>query len=91
MSGDVFDHNRDEIIEFTPEPGAKIEEIAPIIAKMTKKLEMDAEIHFPNFTLNVPQSATAKDIVKAYYTVAVEYLPEVRHGFKPPDRGPKLH
>jgi hypothetical protein len=91
MSDDVFDHNRDEIIEFTPEPGAKIEEIAPVIAKMTKKLEMDAEIHFPNFTLNVPQAATAMDIVKAYYSVAIEYLPEVRPGFKPPDRGPKLH
>lgn len=90
MAGDVFDHNDDDIIEFTPEPGAKIEKIAPIVAKMTRKLEMDAEIHFPNFTLHVPQAATTWDILQAYYKVSVEYLPELRPGYKPPERGPRF-
>lgn len=90
MAGGVFDHNDDEVIEFTPEPGAKIEQIAPIVAKLTKKLEMDAEIHFPGFSLQVPQAATAGDILKAYYEVSVQYLPELRPGFKPPERGPKF-
>jgi hypothetical protein len=87
---DVFDHSDDEFIEFTAEPGAKIEMIAPIVAKMTKQLEMDAEIHFPKFTLHVPQAATVRDILEAYYHVNVEYLPPLRPGFKPPERGPKL-
>ncbi len=87
---DVFDHNDDEFIEFTPEPGLKIEAVAPIITRMTKELEMDAEIHFPAFTLHVPQAATTKDVCDAYYKVSVEYLPELRPGFKPPERGPRL-
>jgi hypothetical protein len=90
MANDVFDHNDDEFIEFTPEPGVKIEDVAPVITKMTKELEMDAEIHFERFTLHVPQAATVKDIVEAYYKVNVQYLPELRPGFKPPERGPRF-
>jgi hypothetical protein len=91
MSGKVFDHSDDEIIIVTPDPEAKIEKIAPVVAKMTKELGMDAEIHFPTFTLNVPQAATARDILEAYYAVKVEYLSDLRPGFKPPDRGPKFN
>ena len=90
MPGDIFDFNDDEIIIFTPEPDAKIEKIAPVVAKVTKDTGMDAEIHFPKFTLHVPQAATEKDILEAYYSVNVEYLPDLRPGFKPPQRGPRL-
>jgi hypothetical protein len=90
MTDGVFDHNDDEIIEFTAEPGAKIELIAPVVAKMTKQLEMDAEIHFPNFTLHVPQAANVRDILEAYYQVNPDYLPPLRPGHKPPERGPRF-
>jgi hypothetical protein len=90
MPGDVFNFNDDEIIEFTPEPGAKIEQIAPLISRMAKDMGMDAEIHFPAFTLEVPCGASPKDIIDAFHSVNVEYLPELRPTPKPPSRGPKF-
>ena len=37
-----------------------------------------------------PASEFEKDILKAYYEVSVAYLPKIRPGFKPPDRGPRF-
>lgn len=78
------------IIEFTPAPGAKIEAIAPAVVRAMERMEMDAEIHFDTFTLEVPLGATAQDIIDTYRRVVVDYLPAVRQPPKPPNRGPKI-
>lgn len=78
-----------DILEITPEPGTDINDLAPLVIKAMEELEVDAEIHFPTFTLEVPLGATAKDIVDAYNKIAVEYLPDIRPP-RPPFRGPKI-
>jgi hypothetical protein len=78
MPEDIFNPGDKRVIEFTPDPGAKIEQIAPVIARLTRRLKMDAEIHFPQFVVEVPQGAKPQEIIEAYYRVAVDYLPEVR-------------
>lgn len=80
----------DDILEFTPEPGTPIEDLAPMVVKAMEMLDVDAEIHFPTFTLEVPRGATAKDIIEAYNKVSIEYLPDLRPPPKPPFRGPGL-
>jgi len=80
----------DDILEFTPEPGTPIEEIAPMVVDAMEILDIDAEIHFPTFTLEVPRGATEKDIIDAYYKVSVEYLPDLRPPPRPPFSGPKI-
>ena len=82
--------DNDDILEFTPEPGTRIEDIAPFIVEAMEELGVDAEIHFPTFTLEIPLGSTAKDIVDTYNQIAVEYLPELRPPTKPPAFGPKL-
>ncbi len=82
--------DNDDILEFTPEPGTRIEDIAPFIVEAMEELGVDAEIHFPTFTLEIPLGSTAKDIVDTYNQIAVEYLPELRPPPKPPAFGPKL-
>lgn len=82
------DHDR-PVLEFTPQPGTKIEQLAPLVVKTMERLDMDAEIHFPAFTLEVPRGSTPEDIVEAYKQVVVDYLPEVRKP-RPPYKGPKL-
>lgn len=77
------------ILEFTPEPGTKIEHFALFVVKAMETMDMDAEIHFPNFTLEVPRGATANDIVDAYNSVNVDYLPDLRHP-RPPFKGPRI-
>ncbi len=80
-----------QVIEITPDPGTKIEALAPQVIKLMKELDLEAEIHFPTFTLEVPKGATAKDIVDAYNSVVIDYLPDVRPAYKPPPkRGPNL-
>lgn len=86
-----FDPDKPDIIEFTPPPGAKIEKIAPFILKKMEELDMDAEIHFPTFTLEVPRGAAEKDIIETYNKVMVDYLPDLRQPPRhTPPRGPKL-
>ena len=87
---DPNDPDERNILSFTPAPGAKIENLAPEVIKTMERLEMDAEIHFPHFTLDVPLGATAKDIIDAYNHVTINYLPDVRPPPKPPQRGPRL-
>ena len=68
----------ENIIVFTPEKDAKIENIASAVLRAMKKLGMDAEIHFPHFVLEVPQGATVKNIIEAYHKVVPQYLPEIK-------------
>lgn len=84
------DPEKPDIIEFTPEPGTKIEKLAPLVIKAMELLDKDAEIHFPTFTLEVPRGATAQDIIDTYHMVVIEYLPALRDPPKKPPRGPGL-
>lgn len=87
---DPDDGDDRDIFEFTPAPGTKIEHIAPAVIKAMEELEMDAEIHFDTFTLEVPLGATAQDIIDTYKKIVIDYLPEIRQPPKPPFRGPKI-
>lgn len=82
--------DNDDILEITPEPGTRIEDLAPFIVEAMEELEVDAAIHFPTFTLDVPLGSTAKDIIDAYNLINIEYLPDLRPPPKPPAFGPKL-
>ena len=89
MAGPHFPGKNRKTIEITPDPDTRIEILAPQIVKLMKEHKRDAQLHFPNFTLDVPQNASAADIVKAYHNVALDYLPALRPCYKPV-RGPKF-
>lgn len=63
----------DEVLEFTPEDGAEIEEIADMIIDMMEDYGMDCEVHFPKFTMEVAQGVTAEEIIEGYKEILTHF------------------
>lgn len=55
-----------DVLEFTPEEDADIEGIAETVADMMDEYEMDCEVHFPDFTMEIPQGTPVEEIIAAY-------------------------
>ncbi|HRJ65947.1 MAG TPA: hypothetical protein PLW48_02330 [Alphaproteobacteria bacterium] len=58
-----------EVLEFTPEDDAAIEDIADTVVGMMEEYGMDCDIHFPMFTMEVEHGATIEDIVEGYQDI----------------------
>lgn len=56
----------EQILEFTPEEDATIEDIANMVVDMMEDYGMDCDVHFPMFTMEVEHGATAEEIVVGY-------------------------
>jgi len=87
---DVFGGNDDDlnILECTPEPDAKIEDIAKAVVKMMKTMKADgAEIIYPDFKIEVDKTASAKDIIDAYRQMQPKIVDDLRG---PPARKPLI-
>lgn len=67
---------KEQVLDLTPEPGAKIERIAKFAVKLMKQHNLPAQINFEQFTMEVPKDATEEDIVRTYKEVASTYLPD---------------
>lgn len=59
----------DNVLEFTPEDDATIEDIANMVVDMMEDYGMDCDVHFPMFTMEVERGATAEDIVTGYHEI----------------------
>lgn len=90
MAGPHYPGKNRKTIEITPDPDSKIEILAPQIVRLMKEHQRDAQVHFPYFTLDVPQDASAADIIKAYRENAPAYLPALRPVHKP-GRAPRFY
>lgn len=55
-----------DVLEFTPEEDAEIEGIAESVFDLMDQYEMDCEVHFPDFTMEVPYGTPVDEIVAAY-------------------------
>jgi hypothetical protein len=70
MTDEVFGDGdcQRKILHCTPEPAARIEDIAKALVRLIKSEKADgAEIEYPDFTIEVDSTATEKDIVASYY------------------------
>ena len=77
----------DNVIIFKPEADAPIEKTAAAVYTAMQRLDAEAEIHFPNFVLEVPREAMPQDIVEAYRSIVPARLPEVRATERRPAQG----
>lgn len=66
-----------DILEFTPDESTPIEEVADTVVSMMQLYDMDAEVHFPHFTMEVDRSVTAEEIVEAYNDVTIDFVPDL--------------
>lgn len=57
------------VLEFTPDDETGIEDIAVTVVDMMQEYGMDCDIHFPFFTMEVEQGATAEEIVEGYQEI----------------------
>mgnify|MGYP007088359207 CR=1 FL=1 len=60
------DEGGEHVLEFTPEDDATIEDIANMVVDMMADYNMDCDVHFPMFTMEVELGATAEEIVDGY-------------------------
>lgn len=58
-----------QVLEFTPEDDAGIEDIAASVIGLMEEYGMDCDVHFPMFTMEVEQGATVQDIVEGYHDI----------------------
>jgi hypothetical protein len=57
----------DDVIDYTPESGFMIENLAATIVQMMQDLDMDAHINLPDGTvIEVEKDCTEKEIIKGY-------------------------
>lgn len=56
----------ENVLEFTPEDDASIEDIANMVVDMMEDYGMDCDVHFPDFTMEVERGASPADIVNGY-------------------------
>lgn len=57
----------DDVINFTPEPGFTIENLAVTIVQMMRDLDMDAHVNLPNdIVIEISKDCTAKEIISGY-------------------------
>lgn len=74
------------VLEFTPETGFDIRNFARMVVSMMKQLDMDAVLNLPEgVAMEIPQSATEREIVTAYK----EYQAEKLAGKKPSNANEK--
>ncbi len=69
---------QEDILEFTPEADAPIEGVAASIVNMMEEYDMDCEVHFPDFTMEVPKDTPVKEIIAAYH----EFCKQVAEAMK---------
>lgn len=63
---DPEDDGDSNVLEFTPEEDAEIEGIAESVFDLMDQYEMDCEVHFPDFTMEVPYGTPVDEIIAAY-------------------------
>jgi len=76
---DDLNDNDEHVLEFTPEDDATIEDIANMVVDMMADYNMDCDVHFPMFTMEVELGATAEEIVAGYNDI-LDHLAEQMDG-----------
>lgn len=57
----------DDVIDFTPEPGFTIENLAVTIVEMMRDMDMDAQVNLPdNVVVEIDRDCTVKEIIAGY-------------------------
>lgn len=84
LSGD----NTGPVLHYTPKKGEPIEISAPIVVAKMLEENMDADIHFKTFTLEVERDQSAEFIIEAYYG-ALDIVKDMRAAQRKANKGPK--